>query len=410
MNLKELLAALQKELRDIQAKAEAEGRDFTDDELSTIDAKAKEAAGLKARIERAEKSRRDLAEITGGVSYIDDGDGEKARSLGEHFVKTVGAERLSRAKGVSGATVSAPEFKAATDTIATGGAGGALASLLVEVDTNIVRGPGDLTPVADLLGQGTLSVGSAIQFFVEGAIEGDVDMVAEGAAKPQLNIVNPTPEIAALKKVAGWSNVTDEYFDDLPLLASEINGRLIRRLARKVEQQVLNGNNTGAQLKGLLNTSGVQLLADIPAGALSLADAVLDATSMIENGTDGLVADAVVLNRADYVALRKAKDENGQYYGGGFFSGQYGNGTIVDGSTLWGGLRIAISPFISPGTALVGAFRDAATLYGKGGVQVDMSNSHADNFTTNKVTLRAEVRKALAARVPAGFVKITRVA
>ena len=40
MNLKELLAALQKELRDIQAKAEAEGRDFTDDELSTIDAKA----------------------------------------------------------------------------------------------------------------------------------------------------------------------------------------------------------------------------------------------------------------------------------------------------------------------------------------------------------------------------------
>ena len=177
-----------------------------------------------------------------------------------------------------------------------------------------------------------------------------------------------------------------------------------------VEQQVLNGNNTGAQLKGLLNTSGVQLLADIPAGALSLADAVLDATSMIENGTDGLVADAVVLNRADYVALRKAKDENGQYYGGGFFSGQYGNGTIVDGSTLWGGLRIAISPFVPAGTALVGAFRDAATLYGKGGVQVDMSNSHADNFTTNKVTLRAEVRKALAARVPAGFVKITRVA
>ena len=110
---------------------------------------------------------------------------------------------------------------------------------------------------------------------------------------------------------------------------------------------------------------------------------------------------------ADYVALRKAKDGNGQYYGGGFFSGQYGNGTIVDGSTLWGGLRIAISPFVPAGTALVGAFRDAATLYGKGGVQVDMSNSHADNFTTNKVTLRAEVRKALATRVPAGFVKIT---
>ena len=39
MNLKQQLAALQKELLEIQSKAKAESRDFTDEELSAIEAK-----------------------------------------------------------------------------------------------------------------------------------------------------------------------------------------------------------------------------------------------------------------------------------------------------------------------------------------------------------------------------------
>lgn len=410
MDPKQKRAALLKAAQDIVAKAKAESRELSADEIGDIEAKTAEITELDAQIERQAKGAAVL-EALGAVASSDstpDFEPSGAKSLGAHFVKSVGAERLNRTKGVAGAVVSAPEFKAAADTSVTGGPNGALAPLLVQTDTTIVRGPDDLTPVSSLLGQGVISEGSAIRFFTEGAVEGDVSNVAEDAAKPQVHVLDPTPSIAALVKIAGWTNVSDEYFEDLPLLASEINGRLVRRLARRVEQQVLLGTGTGSELTGLLVASGVQVINTVTAGKpVEFADAVLDATSLIETNTPGLVADAVVLNRADYVALRKAKDGNGQYYGGGFFSGTYGNGSVVDGSAIWGGLRIAISSLIPAGTALVGAFADAATLYGKGGVTVDMSNSHADNFTSNRVTLRAEVRKALAIRVPAGFVKVS---
>lgn len=414
MNLKAKRAAALKAAQDIIAAAKAADRDLTPEEVADIEAKTAEIKSLDAQIEQAAKSAAAMDAVLGMATQDDLGDegpvAGRAKSLGEHFVKSVGAERLGRAKGVSGATVSATEYKAATDTTMTGGAEGALAPLLIEVDTTIVkREPDELTPVASLLGQGRITVGSAIQYFVESPVQGDVDNVAEGGNKPQLHVANPTPEIAALKKIAGWTTVTDEYFEDLPLLASEIDGRLVRRLARRIEQQVLLGTGTGAQLPGLLNAAGVQVINNVAAGNyLAWADAILEATALVEdNSGEGLLADAVVMNRTSYVALRKLKDGNSQYYGGGFFQGQYGNGAIVDGSTLWGGLRIAISPFVPAGVGLVGAFKDAATLYGKGGVSVDMSNSHADNFTTNKVTLRAEVRKALAVRHPAGFCKVS---
>ena len=45
-------------------------------------------------------------------------------------------------------------------------------------------------------------------------------------------------------------------------------------------------------------------------------------------------------------------------------------------------------------------------MYRKGGVRVEATNTHADNFTNNKVTVRAEERVALAVRYPAAFVKV----
>ena len=59
------------------------------------------------------------------------------------------------------------------------------------------------------------------------------------------------------------------------------------------------------------------------------------------------------------------------------------------------------------GTALVGAFSMATTLYRKGGVRVEATNSNATDFTSNLVTIRAEERIALAVRQPLGFCKLT---
>src|SRR5690606_21476411 len=108
----------------------------------------------------------------------------------------------------------------------------------------------------------------------------------------------------------------------------------------------------------------------------------------------------------DYQSFRLSKDGNGQYYGGGYFAGQYGNGGVPEQPPLWG-LRTIVTPAISAGTVLMGAVSQGATVYRKGGVRVDMANTNEADFINNLVTLRVEERLALAVRYPSAFVKVT---
>jgi HK97 family phage major capsid protein len=52
---------------------------------------------------------------------------------------------------------------------------------------------------------------------------------------------------------------------------------------------------------------------------------------------------------------------------------------------------------------LVGAFREGAQVWRKGGLTVESSNSHQDYFRKNLVALRAEERIALTVYRPSAF-------
>jgi len=404
MNLKAQRAAALKAAQDIIEKAKGESRDLTDAEQSAVEVKFAEIDELDKKIAAAEKSGELMAKLNGlGRNDADlDDPGAEAKSLGEHFVKHAG-KRLIEVKGESGAAVAAPEFvKAATDTQVTPSS---LSPVLTQVDRTIVTGVRPRLVIADLLQSGSIS-GTAITYFVEGALEGAFTTVAEAGAKPQLHAADPTAVTDALKKIAGWIKLSDEMLEDSDFLVSEINGRLLYELAKFEEAQILDGAGSGSNLLGLMRRSGVQTeLRGTVASGDSAADTLFRAITKVQTGA-GLDADGIVLNPADYQALRLGKDENGQYYGGGYFAGQYGSGTLQDQPPVWG-LRTVVTPAIAAGTALVGAFSQAATLYRKGGVRVESTNSHASDFTSNLVTVRVEERVALAVRRPAGFVKVT---
>jgi len=274
--------------------------------------------------------------------------------------------------------------------------------VLTQYDRTVVQGVRTRLVVADLLGSGTIS-GNAISYFVEGALEGAFATVAEAGAKPQLHVVDPTAVTDSLKKIAGFIKFTDEMVEDLDFYVSEINGRLLYELARIEEQQLLNGAGTGSTVQGILLRSGIQT--ETGATIADNADAVFRAMTKVGTGSS-LDADGVVIHPTDYQTFRLKKDGNNQYYGGGFFAAEYGNGTLTAQPPLWG-LRTVVTPAITAGTVLVGAFAQAATVYRKGGVRVESTNSHASDFTSNLITTRAEERIALAVRVPAGFVKLT---
>lgn len=399
MDPKKKLAELQKGLLAIQKKAKDEGRDFTDDEMSEIETKSAEAIDLKGKIERSAKADAIFERIAGEVESepaMDSGNESRAKSLGDHFIKSLG-DRSLKERG----TITAPEFKAATDVQAVGGHEGAYGPLVTDVDRGFVLPKRERLVVEDLLGSGVVS-GTAITYPVFGALEGGTDFIGEGKQKPQMHVADPTWRTDALSEVAGWFKMTDDMAEDLDYVASEINSTAQYDLAQRTEAALLSGDGSGSNLLGIRNREGVQTHA---IGEDSAADALFKAMRKVQTAT-GFSADALVINPLDYEQLRLGKDGNGQYYGGGYFAGQYGQGGVLENPPVWG-LRTVVTLAAPQGEPVVGAFGSAAKVFRKGGIRVESTNSHADDFTNDRITVRLRARLGLQVKYPSAFVKVS---
>ena len=233
MNLKQQRAAALKAAQDIVEKVKAAGRGLTEEEQKSVAGHLAEVDSIDVKLKAAEESDALMARLTSHSAPEQTGPGVKARSLGEHFVKSVGAQGLARVKTVSGATVAAPEFapeaaKAATDTQ---GTPAVMAPWLTTFDRTVVRAF-RRPVVSDLLGQGSLGANSnAVAYLVEGAIEGGFTTVAPGGAKPQFHIADPEQRTDPLRKIAGFLKFTDEMVEDADFWVSEINQRGLYMLA-----------------------------------------------------------------------------------------------------------------------------------------------------------------------------------
>ncbi|MGO3844462.1 phage major capsid protein [Agrococcus casei] len=398
MNPKEKLAALQKAMRAIVDGAKASSRDLTETEMTDLETKSTEAMELKEQIERGEKSMALMDRISNMKSDTDPTpkgpDNTPAKSLGAHFIKHLG-QRSLKERG----TITAPEFKAATDTQAVGGHEGAYGPLVTDIDRSFVLPKRERLVVEDLLGSGTVS-GTAITYPVFGAIEGGTGMVAEGGQKPQLHVADPTWRTDALSEVAGWFKMTDDMAEDLDYVVSEINSTALYDLANRSEVQILSGDGTGQNLLGIRNRSGVQTH---ERGEDTVADALFKAIQKVQTATQ-FSADGLMIHPLDYEELRLGKDGNGQYFGGGYFAGQYGQGGILENPPVWG-LRTIVTLAAPQGEPLVGAFA-SAKVFNKGGVRVESTNSHQDDFTNDKITVRVRRRLGLQVKYPSAFVKV----
>lgn len=354
------------------------------DSIETLDTVHKRFEGLTDNLTDTQKS---------GVAH---------QSLGDFVVKSIG-EQLAKIKGVSGASIAAPEWaprrKANTDTQVAGGPSGVYGSLLTYVDPNFVQAYRRPT-ITNLFGVGAMS-GQAVIYYVEGEKEGDFDTVGEGEKFSQIHYADATEHTDALSTIAGFIKESNDMITDLAFLKSDIDGRLLYNLSLVEEKQLLNGDGTGKNINGLLNREGIQSYTATDAGN---DVAVLHAQSMISTVT-GMMPDALVINPTDYEAIRLKKDNDGNFIGGGPFYGVNG-GALILTPRLWG-LDTVVTPAVDAGTAIVGSFKGAATFYRKGGVTVEATNSNDTDFISDLVTIRAKERVALAVRKPKAFVKLT---
>ena len=401
--LKERRTEALKTAEDLLAKAEKdENGGLPADVQSQVDAKFGEIEDLDKQIAAAKKAAEagdKLAQYGAGKSTEQNED-RPAKSLGEHFVNSAGDSGLKRLKNLGGQTVSAPAYvKANTDTVSTDKT--IYEHWLTDVDTNFVREYRRSPVVADLLGVGSIS-GNTIRYYLEGGLEGTFETVAEKGQKPQISYTPGTEVTDSVKKLAAWFDVSDEMLEDLPFFISEINNRALYELAMVEEAQLLQGNGNGSNVHGLLNREGIQEHA--ATSEEDRPEALFRASTLVQTAT-GLQSDALVIHPLDYQQIRLSKDANGQYFGGGFFTGQYGNGGVLQQPPIWG-LNTVVTSAVPQGTAIVGALKQAATVYRKGGVRVESTNSDSAKFTQNIVTTRIEERIGLAVRRPAAVVKV----
>lgn len=284
----------------------------------------------------------------------------------EMFTKSA-SEMTDKKSGVS------MHLKAATDVV-TG-------VQIADVDRSIAPQP-TRKAVADYFTSVTIS-GNAITYFLQGEYEGTPAVTAESAKKPQ-NSTSFAGTTLALSKIAAYIKETDEILYDAPFLASEVQNALIYQIG-KVEDGTVVGAISG--------TSGIGVAEYDTSANEGLAEGILQAILGIKAGS-AYDASVVLVNPADLYALLAAKDDNGQYIGGGYFTGAYGNGSYAMPTTIWG-VPVVASSDITSGEALVAA-KEAVKIWKKGGIDVRLFEQNEDDAIYNRVTLVGEERLACA--------------
>jgi HK97 family phage major capsid protein len=251
--------------------------------------------------------------------------------------------------------------------------------------------------VRDLLTVTQTGLGNAIPYILEVnalALEGGASAVAEAGLKPEADMLW-RQEIAPVRKIAAWIPMTTEIIEDAPTLRGYVDQRLLYLIALREEFEVLNGDGTGAHIKGIRNFAEKQLQAvvtgDFPATiGMSIAK--------IEN-VDG-EADGVVCNPLDF--WTSATTRHSSQFDNGFG----GNAPAVLSAMTWG-LPVVRTRGIESGKALTGAWRLAATLHDREQALIRVGNQHSDFFIYNKVAVLGEERVALANHRPDLFCEAT---
>lgn len=263
--------------------------------------------------------------------------------------------------------------------------------------------------IKDLLAPGATNQ-TTIRYRQENAFQNDAAAVSETGALANLN-VSYTEVDSPVKDIGGYIEMSENLMADYLAIASFINERVPYMIERTVEDQLLNGSGSGVNITGILSTSGVQTQAKSTDTAVDAIHKAITNVRFVPNAVQantqgGYEPDAIVINPTDWQNIRLAKDANNQYFGGGPFTAAYGNGAFVAQEALWG-KAVVVTPAIAAGTALVGAFRQAAQYFQRQGLTLELTNSNGTNFINRIVTLRGAERLALAVYLPNAFCKVT---
>lgn len=219
--------------------------------------------------------------------------------------------------------------------------------------------------------------------------------VAEGTTKPYSEFAWGSAT-AVIRTLAHLAKITRQAMDDAPRLMGEIDSEMRYGLGYVEERQFLFGNGTGQNLNGIMpQATNFALPAGFTRRAGTTKVDVLR-VAMLQNAVALLPADGIVLNDVDWADIELTKTSDGAY----LFANPQGSVS----PRMWS-LPVVTTPAMTADNYLVGNFTMGATIYDRMAVEVLISTENADDFETNRATMRAEERVGLAVKRPQAFTK-----
>ena len=309
----------------------------------------------------------------------------KTRSLREVF-GTKAAEIKAIANGGSG-TISFELNAAEAKTLLTS------ADIAPQADRQaIVPSAHFLSDVTDLFLPGTTE-SDTIEFYEETTFTNAAAETAEGTAAPEAAL-DFTLRTFPVQELSTFVPVTRRALSDTTGLQSYAEGRLGHMLNLRRSGQLLTGNGTPPNLRGILNTSGIQTQAK---GSDPTPDAVYKAM-VLARTTGDAEPTGVIFHAQDWQDVRLLRTIDGVYI--------WGSPSEAGPERIWGN-TVRVSNSITQNTALVGGFRPYAKIFRREGATIEISTEHSTFFTERKAAILIYERLALAVYRPASFVQIT---
>jgi HK97 family phage major capsid protein len=203
-----------------------------------------------------------------------------------------------------------------------------------------------------------------------------------------------TQQTSTVRKVGVWIPVTDEQLEDVDGITAYLNRRLPFMVRQRLDSQILVGNGTAPNLRGINNVVGIQTQAK---GADPVPDAVYKGMTKVRV-TGRAMPSAAIFHPNDWQDVRLLRTADGIYI--------WGNPSESGPERIWG-IQVVQSDAQTENTAVVGDFANFSLLSMRRGLEIQTTNSHSTFFVEGKQAIRADLRCALTFLRPAAFATVT---
>ncbi len=232
---------------------------------------------------------------------------------------------------------------------------------------------------------------AAVVYMEETTVTSAAAERSEGAAYAESTLAL-TEQTNTVRSIGTSLPVTDEQLADVPQVESYINMRLPNMINRRLDGQILVGDGSAPNLKGINNVSGILTQA---LGGDTVPDAVYKGLRQVRV-TGRAMPNIIYAHPNDWESIRLLRTADGIYI--------WGSPAEAGVQRIWG--VTVVETDAQTENTILGGDTTFSQLFMRQDMLVEIGTVN-DDFLDGRQTVRAGLRAAFVVYRPAAFVQIT---